>query len=155
MQIWVNLINESATAELASVIAKISSPGFIVFLSGGLGAGKTTFVRGFLKAAGYSGRVKSPTFTLVETYFLGPLEIYHFDLYRLKSSEELYYIGIQDYFSSQSICLIEWPERANSVLPLADIYLQFEVCDNEARKVSVQFKEKILFDDFKKLWVSN
>lgn len=114
--------------ELASFVAQFASGvknGGIIFLSGELGVGKTTFVRLLLKALGYKGKVKSPTYTLVEPYEIDDLQIYHFDFYRITNPEELIYIGIHDYFQSKNLCCIEWPEKGLSVLPLADLYAHF------------------------------
>ncbi|MDQ7017174.1 MAG: tRNA (adenosine(37)-N6)-threonylcarbamoyltransferase complex ATPase subunit type 1 TsaE [Gammaproteobacteria bacterium] len=101
----------------ADLAKRISAPA-VIFLQGELGAGKTTLVRGFLHGRGYQGAVKSPTYTLIESYLCGDVTCYHLDLYRLNDPEELDYLGLRDIFTEKTVCLIEWPERFVSVLPL-------------------------------------
>lgn len=116
------LPSQEALEQFAAQLAQHATPGLVVYLRGSLGAGKTTFARGFLHGLGYHGVVKSPTYTLVEPYsFEGGLTCYHFDLYRLADPEELEFTGARDYFNDASICLIEWPEKAAGFLHEADI----------------------------------
>lgn len=128
------LPNEEATLAFAEEVGKAIDTGLILFLHGPLGAGKTTFARGFLQGLGYKGKVKSPTYTLVEPYEVAAHHIFHFDFYRINDPKELEQIGIRDYFLESSICLIEWAEKGFAVLPEADLhcYLAF---DGEGRKI--------------------
>lgn len=97
-----------------------------LFLTGDLGAGKTTLVRGFLRAKGHQGPVKSPTYTLIEPYCLDGLDIYHFDLYRIDSPDALEAVGARDYFGPVSVCLVEWADRAPAYLSMADLLIHIE-----------------------------
>jgi tRNA threonylcarbamoyladenosine biosynthesis protein TsaE len=122
----VELPDEQATGALAARLAPALGPGLLVTLSGGLGVGKTTFVRGLLRSLGYNGRVRSPTFTLLEPYNLPKFPVYHFDFYRFSSEDEWREAGFGDYFGGDGVCLVEWPERAGAGLPTADLQLALE-----------------------------
>jgi tRNA threonylcarbamoyladenosine biosynthesis protein TsaE len=133
-----SLVGETATLEIAAKLAELCEPPLIIHLQGDLGSGKTTFARGFINKLGYSGNVKSPTFTLVETYDLEGARLYHFDLYRLKDPLELEYIGLRDLVGEPDVmCLIEWPERGGSELPAADFVINLEYQD-KSRGVDYQ-----------------
>jgi len=127
----------AAMQKLGAKLAKVCKPGDVVYLIGDLGAGKTTLVRGFLRQLGVTDHVRSPTFTLVEPYPVDFGTVYHFDLYRLADAEEFYYIGGSDYFTSQSICLLEWPERATGFIPKANMICRIDFNQGGGRIVEI------------------
>ncbi|MEJ5210237.1 MAG: tRNA (adenosine(37)-N6)-threonylcarbamoyltransferase complex ATPase subunit type 1 TsaE [Burkholderiales bacterium] len=122
-----HLPDEHATLALGAALAQGLRPGLVVYLHGDLGAGKTTLVRGVLKGLGYGGRVKSPTYTLVELYPLSKLSLYHFDFYRFADPREWLDAGFREAFGGEAVCLVEWPEKAGEGLPPPDldIHLSF------------------------------
>lgn len=118
----VNLADEPATERLGAALAKALSPeGAVIYLQGELGAGKTTLARALLQALGHDGRIRSPTYTLVEPYAIGGRQVFHLDLYRLAGAEELEYLGLRDLDPERDLILVEWPERGQGGLPPADI----------------------------------
>ena len=124
-----HLDNEAATLALGAELAAELQPGTTLYLEGDLGAGKTTLVRGMLRALGYAGRVKSPTYTWVELYALSRFNLYHFDLYRIADPDEWEDAGFREYFNDASVCLVEWPEKARGVLPPPDVQVRLEFTD--------------------------
>lgn len=145
------LDDEAATVALGESLGRMLVGGGVVYLEGTLGAGKTTLTRGVLRAFGHQGAVKSPTYTLVEPYELAGQAIYHFDLYRLGEPEELEYMGIRDYFLEYSLCIVEWPERGQGYLPLADIRVQLTVQESGrlATLTAVSDRGKLLMQNYK------
>jgi tRNA threonylcarbamoyladenosine biosynthesis protein TsaE len=113
---------EALGAKLAAQVGNVR----LVNIHGPLGAGKTTLVRGMLRGLGHAGAVKSPTFTLVEPYTFGNLHFYHFDLYRLNDPGELEFLGMRDYLDGNGVCVVEWAERAQGVLPSPDVDIMIE-----------------------------
>lgn len=123
------LKDDAETERLGTELARVvhaSGQGVAVFLKGDLGMGKTTLSRGVMRGLGHAGAVKSPTYTLVEPYEHLVPPVYHFDLYRLGDPEELEYMGIRDYFEGHCLCLIEWPERGQGVLPTPDLEVHLD-----------------------------
>lgn len=107
------------------------------YFSGELGAGKTTLIRAFLREFGISGAIRSPSFTLVESYQVHDKKFYHFDCYRYESPQVLEDIGYRDYFSEQAVVLLEWPENGQGVLRDPDCHIRIEVADNN-RSLSME-----------------
>ena len=143
------LESAEATEHFGAVLGDLLPPKCLIFLHGDLGAGKTTLVRGFLRAAGHAGAVKSPTYTLVEEYNVGRRKIYHFDLYRLADPEELEWIGIRDYLDEQAVCIVEWPEMGEGILPGADLSIRLSV-QGAGRLLRID----VFADELKKLFTS-
>lgn len=133
-----SLGSEAATINLGRLLAPALDAAGVIFLSGGLGAGKTTLCRGLLRGLGYYGAVKSPTFTIVEPYELERGSVYHFDLYRLAHPDELDYLGAEDYFAAEALCLIEWPERGAGFLRTPDLELTLTVTSETSRQVQLR-----------------
>jgi tRNA threonylcarbamoyladenosine biosynthesis protein TsaE len=139
-------LDESAVAVLAAALADTAPPTGLVFLQGGLGAGKTTFSRAFLRQMGVTGPVRSPTYTLIEPYdiSLGDLparRVLHLDLYRLAVPEELDDLGLRDEFD-QSLLLIEWPERGEGELPAADLVIVLQPAADDPMRRNVRLQAR-------------
>jgi tRNA threonylcarbamoyladenosine biosynthesis protein TsaE len=130
-----NVCSEGEMLRLGESLARTLTPPCIIYLQGNLGAGKTTLVRGILTALGHNSNVKSPTYTLVESYRLGELACYHFDLYRLGDPEELETIGFRDYLQSDSLCFVEWTEKGGGWLPEPDLLIWLEAAAPGERRV--------------------
>ena len=135
--IIVDLPDETATADLAARIAAIAEPADVIALKGELGTGKTAFARAFIRERGEPDDVPSPTFTLVQVYDAGPTAIWHFDLYRIRTPEEAWELGIE------GISLIEWPERLGPLLPERRLEITFSFgADPGARRLLLDPSEE-------------
>ena len=128
---------ESATVRLGEALAAGARNGLTLHLTGELGSGKTTLVRGLLHALGHPGRVKSPTYTLVEPYSLSRLNLYHFDFYRFKDRSEWLSSGFREYFNSDALCVVEWPERAGDSLAPPDLEIRLRY-EGEGREATLE-----------------
>lgn len=131
------LADEAATMALGARLSEILKPGMVVYLSGDLGVGKTTLVRGILRGFGYAGRVKSPTYTLLESYVLSKLTLQHYDLYRMIDPREWLDAGFRDDCNAATLCLVEWPEKAAGLLPKPDINIRLSVA-GEGRTARIE-----------------
>lgn len=135
------LPDEDATAALGAALARTLAPGLVIYLHGDLGAGKTALTRALLHAAGHVGKVKSPTYTLSEPYQVmlagRPVQVIHFDLYRMSSPEEFLDAGFREDFNHENICIVEWPEKGEPVLPPPDVNVFLRV-SGRGREVELQ-----------------
>lgn len=136
-----SLADEAATFALGAALAKHLEPGLVIYLHGDLGAGKTALTRSILRAAGHQGLVKSPTYTLAEPYTISQQErcvkLMHFDLYRMISADEFIEAGFRDEFNGETICIVEWPEKADGILPAPDLEIWITILD-QGRAVEMQ-----------------
>ncbi|RFF26483.1 tRNA (adenosine(37)-N6)-threonylcarbamoyltransferase complex ATPase subunit type 1 TsaE [Wenzhouxiangella sp. 15181] len=123
---------------LGGALAGQFADGGIVYLSGDLGVGKTTLVRGLLRALGYEGRVKSPSYGLIESYVIDGRDIHHLDLYRLGHGEEIAYLGLEDLLTEGSLLLVEWPERGEGWLPGPDWHIHIDDREGGGRTIRVK-----------------
>ena len=135
------LADDDATTRLGAALARVLAPGLVIYLHGDLGAGKTALTRALLQAAGHAGKVKSPTYTLSEPYQLTidgrAVQAIHFDLYRMSSPEEFLDAGFREEFNQDNICIVEWPEKGDPVLPPPDLDVFLHVAGT-AREVELQ-----------------
>ncbi len=122
-----HLADEADTLAAGAKLAPALTSGLVIYLDGDLGAGKTTLVRGLLRALGHSGSVKSPTYTLIEPYVVSRLNLYHFDFYRFTSPEEYLEAGLEEYFTDQGVCLVEWPQKAQPYVAAPDVVIELAV----------------------------
>lgn len=129
--------SEAETEAAGARVAHALTPGSVVAMRGDMGAGKTVFVRGLARAFGYTGRVTSPTFTIVNEYLCTP-PVFHFDMYRLCGAEDLYGIGWEDYLTRGGICVVEWSERVEDALDASVVTVELEPVDENTRRITVR-----------------
>ncbi len=115
--ITIDSLSEQDTFEAGRALAKDAAPGLVICLDGDLGTGKTVFARGFAAGLGIEGPVTSPTFTIIREYRSGRIPLYHFDVYRISDPDEMYAIGFEEYFYGDGVCLVEWSELIEELLP--------------------------------------
>ena len=123
--------HETETEALGARLAEALAPGAVVAFRGGLGMGKTAFTRGLARGLGYSGRVTSPTFTIVNEYQGGRCPLFHFDLYRLADEDALFDIGWEDYLDRGGVCAVEWSEQTPEALPPSTVFVTLSRCPGE------------------------
>lgn len=131
------LLDSAATEAMGVRLAPPLRHGGVVFLSGELGAGKTTLVRALLRALGHDGAVRSPTYAIVEPYRIDGLEVYHLDLYRIADPDELEYLGLREWLRPGVLLLVEWPERGQDALPVPDLHLHLDYA-GEGRRLRIE-----------------
>ncbi|MDD5229080.1 MAG: tRNA (adenosine(37)-N6)-threonylcarbamoyltransferase complex ATPase subunit type 1 TsaE [Methylococcales bacterium] len=131
-----HLLDNEATEQFGALLWSHLPEKSLIFLHGDLGAGKTTLVRGLLRAAGVTGTIKSPTYALIEEYNVANRKIFHFDLYRLADPEELEWIGIDDYLNENALCFIEWSCKGAGVLPKANVNISL-IYQDDGRLVQI------------------
>lgn len=150
----IELTGSDETEMLGAALWKALPDRCVLFLYGDLGTGKTTLVRGMLRAAGYLGVVKSPTYSLVEEYQLAERPVFHFDLYRLQDPEELEWMGMNDYLQQQALCCIEWPQMGEGYLPPADVEVRLSH-QGEGRSIEINVLAKNLKNTLIIDWKNN
>ncbi len=138
-----SLESANQSHSFGSDLSKLLAPGYTIYLQGNLGAGKTTLTQGILKGLGFSGAVKSPTYSLIETYEVELGHIAHIDLYRMQDPEELEFMGIRDYFDEQQVCIVEWAEKARNYLPEPDIHIKLEQSENHPKRYTADILDKL------------
>jgi tRNA threonylcarbamoyladenosine biosynthesis protein TsaE len=138
----IDLPDSAATEAEGARLASLLRDGGVVFLSGELGAGKTTLVRALLRALGHEGAVRSPTYAIVEPYRIGTLEVYHLDLYRIADPDELEYLGLREWLRPGVLVLVEWPQRGAGLLPPPDLHLHLDYA-GEGRVLHVQAGDRL------------
>ncbi|MEE1184897.1 MAG: tRNA (adenosine(37)-N6)-threonylcarbamoyltransferase complex ATPase subunit type 1 TsaE [Acutalibacteraceae bacterium] len=126
------------TEEIGAKFSNLLKPGDVIAYKGGLGMGKTCFTRGVAKGLGYSGKVTSPTFDLINEYIGGRLSLYHFDMYRIESWEDLYSCGFFEYIESEGIVAVEWSENIENALPESTYFIEINRIDDTTREIIIR-----------------
>lgn len=137
----INVPNEKMSQQLAKKMAGCLTTPLVLGFCGDLGAGKTTFIRAMLRALGITGAIKSPTFSLIETYDAAIGFIHHMDLYRIQDESELEYLGIREYFTAEAICCIEWPQRMERLQDMIDLQIYLTI-HGAGREIKIQSLSK-------------
>ena len=142
MKLEINTHSVEETEQAGLALAKTLTAGSVVALSGDLGAGKTAFVRGMAKGLNSPSRVTSPTFTIVNEYS-GSLELFHFDMYRLASSDELFDIGWEDYLARGGVCVVEWSENVSDAFDGTEIRVTIDKLSDTDRKITLEYPQEV------------
>jgi len=149
----IHLPDEAATLALGAALGRVLDPGLSIHLVGDLGAGKTTLARGVLRGLGWTGAVKSPTYTLVEVYELSRLSLHHFDFYRFNDPREWSDAGFRESFNGHTVSLIEWPAKAGGLLPPPDVEIVLE-SSGDGRNASLRTHSARGRSSIDRLWQS-